>query len=115
MQSMYYIGLDVHKKSRSPRPSKHRRRDPLGSMAPPVSGACVQVALPAAVPGRLARHQRLRLCDDELYRRAVTAIPGQSDFPLHPGPLRGAGAHAVARDQRLQASTAERRSDTVGR
>ena len=34
-------------------------------MASPVSGACVQVALPAAGSGGLARHQRLRLCDDD--------------------------------------------------
>jgi hypothetical protein len=53
--------------------------------------------------------------DDELYGRAVAAIPGQSDFPLHPRPLWGGGAHAVARDQGLQASTAARRSVIVGR
>jgi hypothetical protein len=29
----------------------------------PLSGACVQVAFPAALPGRLAHHQRLRLCN----------------------------------------------------
>src|SRR6267143_65530 len=29
-------------------------------MALPVSGACVQVAFPAALSGRLARHQRLQ-------------------------------------------------------
>jgi hypothetical protein len=33
-------------------PSKHRRRDPLGSMAPAVSGACSQIAFPAGVSGR---------------------------------------------------------------
>jgi hypothetical protein len=53
---------------------KHCRGDPLGSVASSVSDACVQVALPAALSWRLARHQRLRLRDPEFYRPTVTAI-----------------------------------------
>jgi hypothetical protein len=48
----------------------------FGGTATPVSGAGVQVAFPAAVPGRLAHHQRLRLCDHQLCGRTVAAIPG---------------------------------------
>ena len=43
------------------RPGDRCRRDPLGSMAFSLGDPCVQVALPAALPGRLADHQRLRL------------------------------------------------------
>jgi hypothetical protein len=48
-----------------------------GGMALPVSGACVQVAFPAAPAGRLARYRRQRLCHPQLYGRTVAAIPGQ--------------------------------------
>jgi hypothetical protein len=66
--------------------------------------ACVPVVFPAAVPGRLARHLWLRLCDPEPYRRTVAAILGKGVYVLSAGLLRGGGAHAVARDQRCPAS-----------
>jgi hypothetical protein len=59
----------------------------------------VQVAFPAAVPGRLAHHRRLCLCDPQLYGRTVSAIPGQGVYHPPARLLRGAGDHAVARDQ----------------
>jgi hypothetical protein len=43
------------------RPGDPCRRDLLGPVAFPLSHPCVQVALPAPFPGRLADHQRLRL------------------------------------------------------
>src|SRR6266550_9523963 len=74
-------------------------------MATPVSGACVQVAFPAAVPRSLACHQRLRLCDPQLYGRTVTAISAEGVSPLPARPLRRTGVHALARDQRRQATS----------
>ncbi len=65
---------------------------------------------PLALPGRLARHQRLRLCDSQSYGRAVTAIPGQGVCPLPARPLRRGSPHAVARDQGRQAASPSRRS-----
>src|SRR5579863_190955 len=72
-------------------------------MAFPIGVACVPVAFPAAVPGRLARRRRLRLCDPESYGRAVAAIPGNGVHLCPACLLRGAGDHAVARDQGCQA------------
>jgi hypothetical protein len=54
---------------------------------------------------RLAHHQRLRLCDPQLYGRTVAAIPGPGVYHLHARPLRGAGDDAVARDQGRQAAS----------
>lgn len=45
-------------------------------MAFSVSNLCVQVTLPSPLPGRMAQHQRHRLCDPQLYGRTVAAIPG---------------------------------------
>src|SRR5713226_8432121 len=83
-------------------------------MASSLSDPCVQVALPAALSGRLARHQRLRLRDPEPYGRTVTAIPWQGVYHLPARLLGRACAHAVARDQGRQAASAGRRSLIVG-
>src|SRR5713101_341060 len=79
-------------------------------MAFSLSDPHVQVALPAPLPGRLAHHQRLRLCDPQLYGRTATAIPEQGVYPLPARLIRGGGVHAVARDQGRQAASAGRRS-----
>jgi hypothetical protein len=42
-------------------PGDRCRRDPLGSMAFSLSDSCVQVALPAPLPGHVADHQRFRI------------------------------------------------------
>src|SRR2546426_5493497 len=68
-------------------------------MAFSVGDPCVQVAPLATLSGRLARHQRLRLRDPELYGHTVTAISEQAVSYLPTRPLRGAGADAVACDQ----------------
>ena len=48
----------------------------VGSMAFPLSDSCVQVALPAPLPGHLADHQRLRLSGHELYGLTFTSVRG---------------------------------------
>jgi hypothetical protein len=55
-------------------PGNRERRDPLGSVATSFRDACVQLAFPAPLSGSLAHHQRLGLCDHQLYGLAVTAI-----------------------------------------
>src|SRR5438445_11234424 len=73
-------------------------------MAPAVGHACVPVAFPAAVPGRMADPQRLRLLDPEPDGRTMAAIPGTGVHLLQPRPPRGAGTHAVAPDQGCHAA-----------
>jgi hypothetical protein len=64
------------------------RGDLLGAVALPPRQACIQVALPAALPGLLARPRRLRLGDPEHYGHTVAAIPGQGvDLILSPPSL----------------------------
>src|SRR5713101_6243182 len=79
-------------------------------MAFPPGDPHLQVALLAPVPGRLAHHQRLRLCAPQLYGLTVAAICEQGVSPLPARPLRGAGANAVARDQGRQPASPGRRS-----
>ena len=79
-----------------------------------LSHPCVQVALPAPLPGRLADHQRLRLSGHELYGLTVAAIRGYGLQHRLPRPPRRDGDHAVARDQGRQAASAEQRSLIVG-
>jgi len=50
------------------------RRNILGSLAISARAACVQVAIPAAVPGRVARHWRVGLRDPEPYGDTLAAI-----------------------------------------
>ena len=75
---------------------------------------CIPVAFPAAIPGRLARHRRLRLCDPQPHGRTVAAISEQGVYLLSARLLRGVGDHAVARDQGRQAASAGCRSVIVG-
>jgi hypothetical protein len=103
-------GRPGHAVSQAARPSKHRRRDPLGSVAPPVSPACVQIALSAAVSGRVAGARRLRLPRLEPCRRAVATISGQGVYDFPACLLRRDSAHAVAGDQGRQVASARRRS-----
>src|SRR5207247_9345527 len=59
-------------------------------MAHSLSDPCVQIGLPAPLPGRLADYQRLRLCGPELYRLAITAVlrcAFNSAFPVLFGEL----------------------------
>jgi hypothetical protein len=72
-------------------------------MALSFSNLCVQVTLPSPLPGRLAQHQRHRLCDPQLYGRTVAAIPGQGVYHLPARPLRGGGI--ITRDQGRQAAS----------
>ena len=88
--------------------------DIFWSVALTARAAAVQVAIPASLPGRLARYRRLRLGDPELYRFAVAAILRQGVYLLSACLLRGGGAHAVARDQGRQAASAGGRSLNVG-
>src|SRR5882672_383494 len=71
-------------------------------MAFSLSHPCVPFALPAPLPGRLARHQRLRLCAPQPYGLTAAAIREQAVYPLPARPLRGGSPHAVARDQGRQ-------------
>ena len=59
----------------------------------------LQVAIPAAFPGRLARLRRLRLGDPEPYGRTGAAILRQGVYLLSACRLRGAGVHVLAPDQ----------------
>lgn len=75
------------------------RRNILGSLALSPRAACVQVAIPAAVLGRLARSRRLRLGDPEPYGHTVAAISGQGRYLLSARLLRGDCVHVVAGHQ----------------
>src|SRR5713226_7782793 len=90
------------------------RRNLLGSVALSARAAGVPVAIPAAVPGRLARPRRLRLGDPEPYGRIVAASSGQGGYLLSARLLRGDSVHAVARHQGRQAASAGRRTLIVG-
>src|SRR5260370_26962483 len=83
-------------------------------MAFSLRGPCVQVALPAQLPGPLAGHQRVRLAGNELYGLTVAAIRRYGLQQRLPRPTRRAGVHALARGQGRQAATAGRRSLIVG-
>lgn len=80
----------------------------------PLAILSVQVTLASPLPGRLARHQWLRLCDPQPYGRTVTAVRRQVVYHLPARPLCGSGVHAMARDQGRQAACAGRRSRIVG-
>ena len=86
------------------------RRNILGSVALSARAAGVQVAIPAAVPGRLARPRRLRLGDPEPYGHTVAAISGQGVYLLSARLLRRDSVHVVAGHQGRQAASAGRRS-----
>jgi hypothetical protein len=73
-------------------------------VALPPRQACIQVALSAALAGRLARPRRLRLGDSELYGHTVAAIPGQGVHLFPARLLWRDSAHAVALDQGRQAA-----------
>src|SRR5260370_27126941 len=83
-------------------------------MAVPVGVPCVQVAFPAALSGRLARHQRLRLRAHQFDRRTVAAIPRKGLCVLPARSLWRTGPHALARHQGRQASAVPRRSVIPG-
>ena len=81
--------------------------NPLGIVADSAGNPRVQVAFSAAVPRRVARHQRPRLPDHELYGHTpVAALPAKSFHLFAACPRRRAGAHAMARDQGREAAGA---------
>src|ERR1700719_5093367 len=82
-------------------------------MAYPAGDPGVQVAFPAALFGGLAGHQRNRLRGPLLDGRIVSAILQPGFYHVPARALWGGGLHAVARDQGLQTTTAERRSPIV--
>ena len=85
----------------------------FGSVAVSARAACVQVAIPAAVSGRLARLGRRRLGDAEPYGHIVAAILRQGVY-LHAARRLGRGGlHAVAPGQGRSAGSTGRRSFVV--
>src|SRR2546422_8655957 len=71
-------------------------------MALPDGGPGVQIAFPAAVHWRVADRQRRRLRGPELHGVILSGLSGQGVYLFSACPVRGAGDHVVARDQRRQ-------------
>src|SRR5881296_4413897 len=71
-------------------------------MAVPYGSPRLQVTLRAAIHWRVVDHQRRRLPGSEPYGVILPRISGQGVYVLPARPVRGAGDHVVARDQRRQ-------------
>src|SRR5207245_9049989 len=71
-------------------------------MALPDGGPGLQIAFPAAVHWRVADRQRHRLRGPELHGVILSGLSGQGVYLFSACPVRGAGDHVVAREQRRQ-------------
>ena len=83
-------------------------------MALSARAAGVPVAIPAALPGRLARPRRLRLGDPEPYGHTVAASSEQGGYLHSTRRIGGGGVHVLASDQGRQATGAGRHSLILG-
>ena len=83
-------------------------------MALTARAARVQVAIAAALLGRLARHRWLGVGDPEPCGHPVAAILRQGVYLRSARLLRGGGVYAVAYRQGRQVASAGRRSLIVG-